>query len=169
MCTYVFFNCLVHCFPLLRYHLGRKRDDDVGAVSSSLYIQVCLVYRGSSVVKALPTCLYAGRWRCPGPVTFSVLLWDLAVPPCRSEVPRTQGATRHHHPPFDNKRETPHQPPATRLVFYIRVRVAFPRTNIWSEPRLKCKDVGLLNGTPRSFLHGSFCMKKKRRLFYTQI
>lgn len=38
---------------------------------------------------------------------------------------------------------------------------------------IRCKDVGLLNGTPRIFffLHGSFCMKKekKRSLFYTQI
>lgn len=34
---------------------------------------------------------------------------------------------------------------------------------------IKFKDVGLLNGTPRFFLHGSFCMKKRRRLFYKQI
>lgn len=40
---------------------------------------------------------------------------------------------------------------------------------------LKCKDVGLLNGTPGFFLHGSFCMKnlkkkkKKKLVLYTNL
>ncbi len=60
---------------------------------------------GSSVLKALPTCLYAGRLRrlgsprscavthCHG--SFCVVLWDLTVSPHRSGVPRTQGADPH--------------------------------------------------------------------------
>lgn len=41
------------------------------------------------------------------------------------------------------------------LLSFIRCPGSFPNL-------LQCKDVGLLNGTPRFFLHGSFCMKKKK-------
>lgn len=49
------------------------------------------------------------------------------------------------------------------LLFFFRCPGSF--TNL-----IKCKDVGLLNGTPRFFLHGSFFVwRKKRSLFCTQI
>lgn len=46
------------------------------------------------------------------------------------------------------------------LLFFPAVLHLMPHPGSFTN-LIKCKDVGLLNGTPRFFLHGSFCMKKK--------
>lgn len=50
------------------------------------------------------------------------------------------------------------------LLFIVKCSTLVLFTNL-----TKCKEVGLLNGTPRFFFfffqHGSFCMKKKKSLF----
>lgn len=153
---------------------------------------------GSSVLKALPTCLYAGRSRrlgspwscavncCHG--SFYVVLWDLTLSPHRSGVPRTQGADPHpslkpHMAPGQSVNHL--QTDELSFIWGVRSNVCVVSKNqhlvsdvCTAEPRvhfptaecvccsfllffircpgsftnlIRCKDVGLLNGTPRFF------------------
>lgn len=95
-----------------------------------------VVYCGSSVLKALPTCLYIEMIRLSADIAWSCavtcchcsfynVLWDLTVPPHRSEVPRTQGADPPHHLSLKRKREnltwhSVNQSPVTDELSFIQ-------------------------------------------------
>lgn len=184
-----------------------------GIVLLSLYIQTSFFFVccGSSVLKALPTCLYAGRSRGYSPPQLQFLYQSVGLDSTSSQVGGLRALTP--PPPLLRKIRKPHMAPGQSttcnrwVIFYTRRSIecvchfqkpifgfrhlycwtmcAFSRSRVcllfFSAVRhqmphpgsftnlIKCKDVGLLNGTPRFFLHGSFCMKKRKLVLYTNL
>lgn len=113
------------------------------------------VYCGSSVLKALPTCLYVGRSRWPGPprmllgVVLSLAAIAVSILFCGTwqylltgqRYPGLRALTPHPSLKKKKKNLTWHpvnQSPATDKLSFIQevqsnVCVSFPKTNIWFQ------------------------------------
>lgn len=193
--------------PDAQFSHQRERSLCVSTIHSSLALCCplctlkCLlfqsfVYCGSSVLKALPTCLYVGRSRgySPPQMFLGVVLSLAAIAVSISfygtwqYLLTGQSLTWHlvNQSPVTDELSFIQEVQSNVYVISKKPIFGFRHLYCWTTwafshsggaffpavlhqmPHpgsftnlIKCKDVGLLNGTPRFFLHGRFCMKKK--------